>query len=43
MKKFGIFLAAIVITVVLFASCTAHRKCDAYSSIHRDKTETVRY
>lgn len=43
MKKSGILLTTIVITVILLASCSAHRKCDAYSSIHRDKTENVRY
>ncbi len=43
MKKLGIIFATIVIAVILFSSCGAQHKCDAYSSIHRDKTETVRY
>jgi hypothetical protein len=43
MKNLAILFVSIIITVVLLSSCGAHRKCDAYSSIHRDKTENVRY
>jgi hypothetical protein len=42
MKKIGIILAALVIMVVLF-SCAAQHKCDAYSSVHRDKVEKLPY
>lgn len=43
MKKLGILVASFFIAVILLSSCGAQHKCDAYSSIHRDKTENVRY
>ncbi|MEI6696250.1 MAG: hypothetical protein WCO13_09285 [Bacteroidota bacterium] len=43
MKKLGILLVSFVIAVVIFSSCAAHHKCDAYSSVHRDKVEKVGY
>ncbi len=43
MKKIGILLASFVIAVILFSSCASQRKCDAYSSVHRDKVEKIGY
>jgi outer membrane murein-binding lipoprotein Lpp len=43
MKKIGIILAALVIIVILFSACAAQHKCDAYSSVHRDKVEKAPY
>lgn len=43
MKKLGILLVSFIIAVILFSSCAAQHKCDAYSSVHRDKVEKVGY
>ena len=43
MKKIGIILASLILVVIMLSSCETQHKCDAYSSRHRDKVDSMRY